>query len=104
MTTKLPATEADSLKAPIVVGSGDLLGGPASTIKDFVVIVGNGTRTEPRRVRLSGDQYWLYYWHADKKWVTLCRIFQHEVDILFDAKLPADQAKLYEAGVPFLAA
>jgi hypothetical protein len=26
MTTKLPATEADSPKAPIVVGSGDLLG------------------------------------------------------------------------------
>src|ERR1019366_4062967 len=26
MTTKLPATEADSLKAPIVVGSGDWLG------------------------------------------------------------------------------
>lgn len=65
---------------------------------DFVFLDDNH---RPFRVRQFGEELWLHYWHPDKRWVTLRPLRTFEGPELKDRALPEDQAKLYEAGLPF---
>lgn len=69
------------------------------TINDFVIMIDQ----QPYRIRLLGpNSYWMYYWHeANKNWVALKAVKLREVTHMWALKLPDDQCKLYEAGVPF---
>lgn len=47
---------------------------------------------EPRYCRLWGHHWWLFYWHPDKKWVSLQPITIEEV-----ASLPRNLSKEHQA-------
>lgn len=76
------------------------LDGLGQTIKDFVVILGG----EPYRFRVIGEDHWVNRLTAAKQWVTVRRSSGAEVDILWEYRLKSEQAKLYEMGLPYLAA
>ncbi len=59
---------------------------------------------EPRRIRKWGQSYWRFYWHKHNKgWVSQDFFVRQEslIKEYYDQRLPNDQAKLYEGGVPF---
>ena len=71
--------------------------------RDFVFL---DDANRPFRVRkLEDGEFWLLWWHADKKWVTLRPIDSTDALKLFLRRsLNREQTLLYEAGVPFYTA
>lgn len=66
---------------------------------DFVFLDSN---SEPCRVRLFGGQYWIFYRHPDRKWVTLRQVSsQSELWHMEQAAIGWECHKAYEYGVPF---
>ena len=66
---------------------------------DFVFIDSNG---DPFRVRKFGGEYWIYYKHPDKRWVTLrkvesCPELWHLQNACIDWKFH----EVYEFGILF---
>lgn len=82
------------------VGISDLLAGERVCEKDFVFL-DHAYRTY--RVRDVNGTLWLHYWHPDKKWVTKRTVSNDEAAQWIGTALKPSMAKLYEAGVPFLA-
>jgi len=60
--------------------------------KGFVFIDGNGL---PFHVRMWGGTPWLFYWHPDNKWVSLCEINQNEIWIFNENAISKKQAEVY---------
>lgn len=47
------------------------------------------------------DDWWLFYWHPDKKWVSLRKIeFAFELEQFRDRRLARERAELYFQGGP----
>lgn len=70
------------------------------SMNDFVYL--NFSKTQPFRIRLIGPHsYWEHYYHCSKTWVTLRQVPYDEVVGLFQLRLPDDQCRMYECGVPF---
>ncbi len=66
---------------------------------DFVYLDSNG---DPFRVRKFGGDYWIFYKHPDKKWVTLRKV--ESESILWHLELACVDWKfheVYEFGLPF---
>ncbi len=59
---------------------------------DFVFI---DDKSQPYYVRMWGNDPWLFYWHPDKKWVSLRKLGQVEIWQMAARALPTEQAKLY---------
>ena len=70
------------------------------TTKDFVVISGG----EPYRIRAMSDGHWINRLTKGKQWVTVRPASAPEVDVLWEDRLKSEHAKLYEMGLPYLAA
>ena len=66
---------------------------------DFVFIDSTGA---PCRVRMLGGDYWIYYRHPDKKWVTSRKVSsQTELWWMEQAAVDWEYHTAYEYGVPF---
>jgi hypothetical protein len=61
---------------------------------DFVFI---DDKNDPYYVRMWGTpaRAWLFYWHPDKKWVSLRKLGQMEIWQMAAKALRPEQAKLY---------
>lgn len=53
---------------------------------------------KPYRIAMWGNEAWLFYWHPDKKWVSLRPITQSEVWNFQKRELPKEQQLLYLKG------
>lgn len=53
-------------------------------------------RTRPFRVSRWGGQWWIFYWHVSKRWVSLRRLTAEEVAICRRCAMPPDHAMLYD--------
>ena len=63
--------------------------------RGFVFIDDTGS---PYLCRMQDDgQTWLYYWHPDKRWVSLRRLTQADVWRFAVKALPDDQAEMYHS-------
>lgn len=60
--------------------------------KGFVFIDRN---SKPFHVRMWDGVPWLFYWHPDKRWVSLRQINQSDVWEFFTQAIPDDQAEVY---------
>lgn len=60
--------------------------------KGFVFLDDNGN---PFFIRMWSGEPWLFYWHTDKKWVSLRLSNQTEIWLSYDKKLTDEQANIY---------
>lgn len=60
--------------------------------KGFVFLDG---ASRPYHVRMWGDDPWLFYWHADNKWVSQRIVTQAEVWMFSAKRLSDEKAALY---------
>ena len=58
----------------------------------FVFLGGDG---KPYWMRLQGGDPWIYYWHADKRWVSMKRSNQSEIWMANERKMSDSDAKIY---------
>ncbi|MHC4561098.1 MAG: hypothetical protein ACYS80_27790 [Planctomycetota bacterium] len=61
-------------------------------MSDFVFLDDD---SRPYQVKEWGGDPWLFYWHADKKWVSLRMLRPYEIMPLESRKLPPEMAALY---------
>lgn len=59
----------------------------------FVFIDDN---SRPYKALRWGGKWWLFYWHAAKKWVSLRPVTGDELRLMRQRALPPEQAKLYD--------
>ena len=64
----------------------------SDALLDFVFLDDND---RPYRVTMYGGEPWLFYWHADKHWVTLRTVTQPEIWEWQARRLPPEHAALY---------
>lgn len=64
--------------------------------KGFVFIDDNN---RPYWVRMWGESPWLFYWHADKRWVSFRELSGNDVLKFSANKLPNEQAEMYHSFV-----
>jgi len=57
----------------------------------FVIIDQN----KPFLINAMRDETWMFYWHPDKKWVTLKRLRFDEIALLSKRAIPREQAEVY---------
>ena len=62
---------------------------------DFVFI---SASNQPKRIRwhVGDQQFWLWYWHPDKKWVSVRMVASSDVYLHYMIAIPHDKAKLYQ--------
>ncbi len=60
--------------------------------KGYVFIDGNNN---PFHVKIWCDDPWLFYWHPDKKWVSIRRLNGPDVMIMGQNKISESEAKIY---------
>lgn len=58
----------------------------------FVFLDGKNT---PFLIRAWDGDPWLFYWHADKRWVSARRVNQTEIWMYYEQRLPDTQAAMY---------
>lgn len=61
--------------------------------KKGFVFLDNSNR--PYRCAMWGNEPWLFYWHPDKKWVSLRTVSQFEVWTFQSHELPKEQQEMY---------
>lgn len=66
------------------------------TVEPFVFL---DNHSRPYLIREWGGDLWVFYWHADKKWVSLRNVDASEARGMKLLALPPEQAELYDDAV-----